>query len=73
MHELRHSIQSLHRKAAKFHDLAAQAHRTAAEHNERGENEAVIWHLQRAREHSNQAFKLAQEVHNKSERMESLS
>jgi hypothetical protein len=27
MHELRHSIQSLHRKAAEFHDLVAQAWR----------------------------------------------
>ena len=73
MHQLRHSIQSLHRKAAEYHDLAAQAHRTAAEHNEKGENEDGYWHLDRAREHSGQAFKLAQEVHSKSARMENLS
>jgi len=59
MHELRHSIQSLQRKAAEYHDLAAQAHRTAAEHNEKGENKAGNWHLDRAREHSDQAFKIA--------------
>ena len=73
MHELRHSIQSLHRKAAEYHDLAAQAYRTAAEHNEKGENEAGNWHLDRAREHSEQAFKIAQEVHSKSGQMENLS
>jgi hypothetical protein len=59
MHELRHSIQSLHRKAAEYHDLAAHAHRTAAEHNEKGDNEAHNWHLERALEYSNQAYKLA--------------
>jgi len=73
MHELRHSIQSLHRKAAEYHDLAAQAHRAAAEHNEKGENKAGNWHLDRAREHSDQAFKIAQEVHSKSGQMENLS
>jgi hypothetical protein len=73
MHELRNSIQSLHREAAEYHDLAAQAHRTAAEHNEKGDNEAGNWHLDRAREYSDQAFKLAQDVHCKSGRMESLS
>ena len=26
-----------HRKAAELHELAAQAHRTAAEHNEKGD------------------------------------
>jgi hypothetical protein len=73
MHELRHGIQTLHRKAAEYHDLAAQAHRTAAEHNEKGDNEAGDWHLERAREHSDQAFRLAQEVHGKSGRMDSFS
>ena len=73
MHELRNSIQSLHRKAAEYHDLAAQAHRTAAEHNEKGESEAGNWHLDRAREHSDQASKIAQGVHRKSGRMENLS
>ena len=73
MHELRYSLESLHREAAEHHDLAAQAHRTAAEHNEKGDNEAGNWHLDRAREHSDQAFKIAQEVHSKSGRMENLS
>jgi hypothetical protein len=73
MHELRHSIESLHRKAAEFHDLAAQAHRTAAEHNEKGDNDAMNWHLERAQEYSSQAFKLAREAHTKSGQMEDLS
>ena len=73
MHEQRNSFESLHRKAAECHDLAALAHRTAAEHNEKGDSEAGNWHLDRARDHSEQAIKLAQEIHRKSVRMESLS
>ena len=69
MHEIRHSIQTLHRKAAEYHDLAAQAHRTATEHNEKGNYEAGNWHLDRAREYSDQAFKLAKEAENKSGQM----
>jgi hypothetical protein len=37
MHEAR-------RKAAEQHQLAAHAHRTAAEHNEKGDYRAAIWH-----------------------------
>ena len=73
MHEQRNSFESLHRKAAEYHDLAALAHRTAAEHNEKGDSEAGNWHLDRARDHAEQAFKLAQEIHRKSGRMENLS
>jgi len=72
MHEMRNSIQNLHRDAAEYHDLAAHAHRTAAEHNEKGDNETANWHLERAREYSDHAFKLAQDVHSKSGQMESL-
>ena len=73
MHESCNNIQSLHREAAKYHDLAAHAHRTAAEHNEKGDDEAGNWHLERAHEHSDQAFKIAQEIHRKSGRMGSVS
>jgi hypothetical protein len=73
MHGLRNSIQSLHRKAAESHGLAAQAHRTAVEHNEKGDTEAGNWHLDRALEYSDQAFKIAQDIQCKSGRMESLS
>ncbi len=73
MHELRNSIQSLHREAAENHDLAAHAHRTAAEHHEKGDSEVGNWHLDRAREYSDHAFKLAHDVHSKSGRMEGLS
>ena len=31
--------EDLHRKAAEQHELAAHAHRTAAEHNEKGDDE----------------------------------
>jgi hypothetical protein len=73
MHELRNSIQSRHRKAAEHHDLAAQAHRTASEHNERGDNETGNWHLDLAREYSDQASEIAEEIHPKSGRMGSVS
>jgi hypothetical protein len=61
-----------HRKAAELHERAAQAHRTAAEHNEKGDGVAGSWHAQRALEYSDQAYKLAQEVHNKSGQMRPL-
>ena len=52
-----------HRHAADQHELAAHAHRTAAEHNEKGKNELGNWHLQRALEYSDRAYKLAKEAH----------
>src|SRR5208282_1061473 len=57
-----------HRQAADQHELAAHAHRTAAEHNEKGKNELGNWHLQRALEHSDHAYKLAKEAHPNSPR-----
>lgn len=55
-----------HRQAAEQHELAAHAHRTAAEHNEKGDEEGGSWHLQRALEFSDHAYKLAKEAHSKS-------
>jgi len=55
-----------HRKAAEQHELAAHAHRTAAEHNEKGNTESGTWHEQRALEYSDHAYRLAQEAHSKS-------
>ena len=55
-----------HRSAAEQHDLAARAHRTAAEHNEKGDNETGNWHAERALEYSDRAYKLAKEAHTKS-------
>jgi len=54
------------RRAGELHELAARAHRTAAEHNEKGDHAAASWHAQRALEYSDHAYKLAQEAHNKS-------
>jgi len=34
-----HEANSAHRRAAEQHELAAHAHRTAAEHNKKGDNE----------------------------------
>jgi hypothetical protein len=67
-----HDANNLHRMAAEQHELAARAHRTAAEHNEKGDNEAGNWHAQRALDYSDQAFKLATEAHSKSGRIVSI-
>ncbi len=61
-----------HREAAKLHELAAQAHRTAAEHNEKGDDAGGKWHAERALEYSDHAYKLAKEAHNKSAQIEEL-
>jgi hypothetical protein len=61
-----------HEKAAAQHDLAAQAHRTASEHNEKGDDGKGQWHAERALEHSTQAFRLSKEAHTKSDRIEQL-
>jgi len=55
-----------HRRAAELHELAAHAHRTAAEHNEKGDAVAGSWHAERALEYSDHAYKLAREAHTKS-------
>ena len=44
-------MRDTHREAAEQHELAAPAHRTAAGHNERGDNVAGRWHSRRALEH----------------------
>ncbi len=61
-----------HLRVAEQHSLAAQAHRTAAEHNEKGDETAESWHSQRALEYSDHAYKLAKEAHNKSGRVETV-
>ncbi len=62
-------MHDAHLKAAEQHELAARAHRTAAEHDEKGDNEAGRWHAERALEYSDHAFRLAKEAHNKSGQM----
>ncbi len=61
-----------HRQSADQHELAAHAHRTAAEHNENENNGLVNWHLQRALEYSDHAYKLAKDAYSKSGQMGSL-
>ena len=65
-------MHEAHRMAAEQHELAAKAHRTAAEHNEKGDSDSADWHAQRAQEFSDHAYKLAEEAHNKSGRIESF-
>ena len=59
-------MHDTHWKAGEQHELGAKAHRTASEHNEKGENETGNWHSERALEHSDRAYQLAKEAHNKS-------
>jgi hypothetical protein len=61
-----------HRQAAELHELAARSHRTAAEHNEKGDYSAGIWHAERALEYSDHAYKLAKEAHDKSGQIVSI-
>ena len=65
-------MSDTHRQAADQHELAAHAHRTAAEHNEKGKNELGNWHLERAAEYSDHAYKLAKEAHSKSTQIGSI-
>src|ERR1700722_15985869 len=70
------NVYDTHRQAADQHELAAHAHRTAAEHNEKGKNELGNWNLKRALENSTQPYKLAKEAHSKSRQigpLESMS
>jgi hypothetical protein len=66
------TMHEAHRKADEQHELAARAHRNAAEHNEKCDNEAGKWHAERALEYSDQAYKLAKEAHTKSAQMVSI-
>jgi hypothetical protein len=66
------TMHQTHREAAEQHELAARSHRTAAEHNEKGDFTAAVWHSERALEYSNRAYALAKEKHNKSGEIESL-
>ncbi len=66
-------MHSLHRQAAEQHEHAARAHRTAAEHNERGEHPDGNWHAERARQYSDHAYELAKAAHSKSAQIGSLS
>jgi hypothetical protein len=65
-------MHDAHRKAAELHELAASSHRTAAEHNEKGDYSAAVWHSERALEYSDRAYKLAKEAHTKSGQMVTL-
>ena len=42
------TMRDAHWKAAEQHELASRAHRTAAEHNEKGDNEAKEAHTKSA-------------------------
>jgi len=61
-----------HREAAEQHELAARAHRKAAEHNEKGDSSTGEWHALKAAEYSDLAYKLSQEAHNKSGQIRNL-
>jgi len=62
-------MHEAHREAAEQHELAAHAHRTAAEPTESGNDDAGKWHEERALEYANHAYWLAREAHSKSGQM----
>jgi len=65
-------MHEAHRTAAELHEFAAKEHRTAAEHNEKGDYGAALWHSERALEFSDRAYKVAEETRNKSGEIVSL-
>jgi hypothetical protein len=65
-------MHETHRRAAEEHEMAARSHRTAAQHNEKGNLSAAGYHLARAQEYSDHAYKLSKEALDKSRRIESL-
>jgi hypothetical protein len=66
------ALHEEHLRAAELHDRAATAHRTAAEHNEKGNGTEAGWHSERALEFSDHAYRLAKEAHSKSGQVETL-
>jgi hypothetical protein len=65
-------MHDAHIKAAEQHELAAHAHRTAAEHNEKSDNDGGKWHAERALEYSDRAYQLGKEAHTKSAQIVSI-
>ncbi len=65
-------MHDAHKKTAEQHEHAKQAHRTDAEHNEKGDNETENWHSERALDYSDQAYRLAKEVYAKSGQIRNL-
>jgi DnaK suppressor protein len=65
-------VHESHQKPAEQHELAARAHRTAAEHNEKGDDPTGNWHSERALQYAEHAYRLARDAHNKSGQIESL-
>jgi hypothetical protein len=59
-------MHDAHLKAAEQHELAAHAHRMAAEHNEKGDNQAGSWYAQRVLEYSDHAYRPAKEARTQS-------
>jgi hypothetical protein len=65
-------MHDAHKKTAEQHELAEHAHRTAAEHNEKGDNETGEWHSERVLDDSDQAYRLAKETQAKSRQIRTL-
>ena len=65
-------MHDAHQKTAEHQELAARAHRSAAEHNEKGDNETGNSHADRALDYSYRAYRLAKEAHTKSGQIRTL-
>jgi hypothetical protein len=65
-------MHDAHKRTTEQHELAEQAHRTAAEHDEKGDNETGNWHSERALGYSDQTYRPAREAHAKSGQIRTL-
>ncbi len=66
-------MHETHGMAAEQHELAARAHRTESERNEKGEDPTGNPHDQRsAVEYADHAYELAKKAHAESGKIESL-
>ncbi len=58
-------MRDSNRKAAELHDLAAHAHRVAAEHYEKQDHLTGHEHSRQALEHSRKAHQMSSQAHEK--------
>ena len=65
-------MHDAHKRTTEQHELAEQAHRTGAEHNEKGDNETGNWHSERALDYSDRTYRLAREAQVKSRQKRTL-
>jgi len=55
-------LKEMHLDAAAQHDIAAKAHRAAAEHNDHNDAEAAVKHAAEAQNYSTAAYDLSEKA-----------